>query len=160
PELAHYADETDSYNPLALLDPSSEAFEMNCDSLAETLVAPDGSGESKDTGFFSGNAQGLVSGVIMQLVLNYHDEADLCKVASIICSDRVFAFAATAMETGNKYVKDRLSTFAAPDAPLMKGGIGDILRTAREQLKWISNSAMERVLKGQKQSWRFEDLKQ
>lgn len=159
-ELAHYADETDSYNPLDLLDPKSESFEMNCDTLAETLIAPDGSGESKESGFFTGNAQALVSGVIMQLALNFPARANLTEVASIVCSDLIFAFAAEAMETGNRYVMDRLSNFASPDAHLLNGGMGDILRTAREQLKWISNAAIARVLQSPKELWRFEDLKE
>lgn len=142
-----------------MLDPNSESFEINCDSLAETLVAPDASGESKESGFFTGNAQALVSGVIMQLVMNYRDEANLAEVASIVCSDRIFSFAATAMKTGNQYVKDRLSTFGGPSAAEMKGGTGDILRTAREQLKWISNAAMARVLQTSKSGWRFDHLK-
>jgi type IV secretory pathway TraG/TraD family ATPase VirD4 len=159
-ECAHYADQTDSYDPVAIfLNPASESYIINADALSTILIAPDGSGESKETGFFSGNAQGLCAGVLMQLVENYPDEATLPEMASIICSNRIFEFAATAVKTGSRYVRDRLSTFGTPDAPLLKGGIGDILRTAREQLKWLSDPAIARVLRKPKTPWRFDDLK-
>jgi type IV secretory pathway TraG/TraD family ATPase VirD4 len=159
PELAHYVDESDSYNPLYFLDPKSESFVINCDSLAEILVAPDGSGETKDSGFFTGNAQAALAGVIMQLVENYRDRATLPEAASIICSNRIWEFAATAMKTGSQYVRDRVAVLATPDAPLLKGGVGDILRTLREQLRWLSNPAIARVMQTPKKPWRFDDLK-
>jgi len=157
---AHFADETDSYNPVpVLLDPKSESYVANNDALGAILIAPDGSGESKETGFFTGNAQAAISGGLMQLVENYPNEATLPNLASIVCSNRIFEFAATAMKTGSPYVRDRLSTFATPDAPLLKGGIGDILRTMREQMKWLSDPAMTRLLSTPKHPWRFDDLK-
>jgi len=57
-----------NYNPLNFLDPKSESFDIDCDALAEMLVVQDGSGETRDTAFFSDNAQGALSGVITQLV--------------------------------------------------------------------------------------------
>ncbi|HUA82815.1 MAG TPA: type IV secretory system conjugative DNA transfer family protein [Bryobacteraceae bacterium] len=157
---ARFADTTDSYNPVpVLLDPTSESYVANTDALAAILIAQDGSGEIKETGFFTGNGQMAVSGVLMQLVENYPDEATLPHMASIVCTNRIFEFAATAMKTGSPYVRDRLATFATPDAPLLKGGIADILRTMREQLKWLSDPAMARVLSTPKTPWRFDDLK-
>src|SRR5579872_44836 len=158
-ELARFADQTDSYNPLDLLDPKSESFVKDCDTLSEIIVAPDTSGEGTNSGFFSESAQGTVSGVMMQLKLNYPQEADLANLASIICSERLFSFAATAMKTGDQYVTDRLSTFGAPDAPLMKGGINDILRELRRQIKWLSDPAIARIFRTPAKPWRFDDLK-
>jgi len=63
------------------------------------------------------------------------------------------------METGDSYVRDRLSDFGAKDAVLLKGGLADTLREARRQLKWLSNPAIARVLQSPKTPWRFGDLK-
>jgi len=161
-ECAHYADETDSYNPLVLLDPTKDGYVALCDTFGTLLIVPDG-GEGKDS-FFIENAQSAVSGIIMQLVENYPDKATLPEVASIVLGPgekvgRIFEFARTAMLTGSAYVKERLATFGAADAPMMKGGINDILRTLRGQLKWLSDPAMARVLQTPKTPWRFDDLK-
>jgi type IV secretory pathway TraG/TraD family ATPase VirD4 len=158
-ECARYAETTDSYDPTSLLDPQAESFVANCRTLSQILIAPDGTGESKEAGFFSGNAQMAVAGLLGQLKENYPDEASLPELASIACSNRIFSFSATAMKTGSPYVRDRLSVFATPDAPLLKGGVGDILRTLREQLNWLSDPAIARILRRPQNPWRFDDLK-
>lgn len=157
--LGHFVDESDSYNALHFLDPKTESFVATCDAYAGILVAPDRSGEVRDGGFFTGNGQMAVSGVLMQLVENYKDQATVPEIASIVCSNRIFEFARTAMDTGSAHVKDRLATFGNREAPLLKGGIGDILRTMREQLKWASDPAIARILKTPVNPWRFNDLK-
>jgi type IV secretory pathway TraG/TraD family ATPase VirD4 len=159
-ELAHYAAETDSYNALHFMNPRSESYVIENNLLAETVLVPDTSGESKpDGGFFTQNAQLAISGTNMYLVEKFPTQATLPKMASIVCGPELFSLSEAAMVDGSPWVKDRLATFGDPTARQMKGGINDILRTLRQGTSWLSDPAMQRVLKTPKTPWDFDDLK-
>lgn len=148
-----------SYNPMTLLDPKSSSFEVECDSMAETLVSKDN--ESKEAGFFTDNARRGVSGIIMELIssnLYPEEEQNLARVVEIMTSDELFTFSRRAVQPGgNPFVRARLSQFARVGAEEAKGGAGDIIRTAEGQLSFISGTALGNVLR--KSDFRFDDLK-
>lgn len=66
-----------AFKPFALPLLISESVVSNCDALAQILITPDDSSEGTDNGYFTGNAQMLVSGITMHLVENCPDEATL-----------------------------------------------------------------------------------
>jgi len=149
-----------SYNPMrTLLDPSSTAYGVQCDGLAE-IVIPDVSGkESANGGFFTGRARGASSGVIMQLrACGKPEEQNLAEVARIILTRRIFALAREVMKQpkASRYVKDRLGPYAAPTAELDRT-INSVLQTADEGLSFLSNEAISNVVRIS--SLRFEELK-
>ena len=147
-----------SYNPMMLLNPKSSSFEVECDSMAETLIAKDT--ESRDGGFFTDNARRGVAGIIMELKssdLYREDEQNLARVCEIMCSDELFTFSRRAVQPGgNPFVKTRLSQFAREGAE-QSNGVREIITTAEGQLSFIAGTALNNVLK--RSDFRFDDLK-
>jgi type IV secretion system protein VirD4 len=141
------------FNPMDMLDPESDAFEADCDTLAQGIVKE----ESGDNAHFSDSARQLVSAAIMHLKTYYPPpQQNLAFMRAKVTKD-IFDFAASAMNTGTEAVKERLARFADPKAPESRE-IGSIISTANTQTAFLSIKAIARSVSGS--DFQFRDLRQ
>ena len=144
------------FNPLAVLDPNSESFGADCDSLAEAIVYAEGESER----FFVDSARQLISGVIAMIVAYAAPESrNLTRLAEIVTGAHFFEFCRKADSTGHMEIKTRLSRFAASRADEDRT-IMAVVETARTAVGFISNAAIANSLRAVGPQLRFADLRQ
>jgi type IV secretion system protein VirD4 len=158
-ELHHFVDSSDSYNPLWGLNPKSDSYVAENDSIAQMVVAPDDSQQGKDSGFFDEGAQAIVSGLTQYLIEFEPDKATLPRMAEIASTNELFDVGALAMQYASTAIKARLAIVGDEHAREMRGGINDILRTLRKGVRFLTDPAIARIFQTPKEPWDFEDLK-
>jgi type IV secretion system protein VirD4 len=132
------------FNPLVSLDPKSEAFGVDCDSLAEGIVV-EKPGERES--HFPDSAQQAVSGVIMAVARSAPPEKrNLASVYEIVSGKRFFDFARDAAKT-NRLIEGRLGRFAEEGASGNRELVS-IVSSAITNCKFMGNDAILRSLAG------------
>jgi type IV secretion system protein VirD4 len=147
--------ETATFNPMDALDPKSESFGTDCDSLADGIVKI----ESGRDAHWSESAHELISGVMMQLAANFLPvERNFVTMRRLIAAPNsdLVTFARVALESSDPFIADRLGRFSELEA---KNGneVASIISTARTQTKFISNAAIANSLA--RSSFRFSSLR-
>jgi type IV secretory pathway TraG/TraD family ATPase VirD4 len=100
---------------MAVLDPKSDAFEADCENIAQAIVRPI---PGDHNAHFTDSARQLVGGAIMHLKTNYPPEdQNLAYMRQAVTTD-IFTFADKAMKTGTPGVKQRLARFGEQGANL------------------------------------------
>ncbi len=148
--------ESARYNPMALLDPASRTFGLECEQLAEAVAAHD----SQDGGHWTDKGRDLIAGVIMQLAAYGKPSAkNLAAVRSVIAGteEGLREFAQRAMRDGNEFIMQKLAPFAKEDAN-NKSELSSIVSAAQRQTCFIGNEVISDNLK--ESNFRFSDLKQ
>jgi type IV secretion system protein VirD4 len=158
-ELHHFVDSSDSYNPLYGLNPKSDSYVAENDSIAQMVIAPDDSGQTKDSNFFDEGAQSAESGLTQYLIEFEPDKATLPRMAEIASTNEIFDIAAFVMQYGSTAMKARLAIFGDETARRMQGGINDILRTLRKGVRFLTDPAIARIFQTPKEPCDFGDLK-
>jgi type IV secretion system protein VirD4 len=141
------------FNPMDILDATSDSFHALCDKIAAALVWDEG----REGFHFTTAARALVSGVIAALVRHgVAAEQNLACVARVISGD-IFGFCrATVRSTTDPFIIQKLGRFAAAGAEQSRE-IMDVISTAITQLAFIGNAAIAESLSGS--DFRFRDLK-
>ena len=141
------------FNPMDVLDPTSDAFHAGCDKLAAALVWDDGPGDRH----WTTAARILVSGIIAAIKRHgTAGEQNLVAVARVISGD-VFGFCQTVVaSTTDPFIIQKLARFAASLAEDSRE-IQGVLATAIAQLGFLGNAAIAQSLSGS--DFRFRDLK-
>jgi type IV secretion system protein VirD4 len=145
------------FNPMASLDPDSDAFGSDCDNIADSIIVHE-QGQGRDN-HWSESAHALISGLIAHLCANMRlDESKtLPQLRRIISSPQLLQENARAAQDGdNEFAADGLAPFIDLDAP-NKSELASIISTARTQTKFIATRAIARSLSGS--DFRFRDLK-
>jgi type IV secretion system protein VirD4 len=143
------------FNPMASLDPGSDGFGADCDSLADAIVYHEG-GHSDNASHFTDSARQLLSGMIMYLASNLPESMrNLAALRRLICSPAVSKFASEAVSANDTFIGERLSRFASADAENKE--VLSIISTAITQTGFIGNKAIADNLSGS--DFRFRDLK-
>ena len=140
------------FSPMTALMGMSDLV-PGCDNLAESIVRDD----PRNT-FFTASARELLSGFILHLLQSPDFPADkktLAFVRHMITTDP-FMFARQAFATGSDYVKQRVASLAAPEAPLDKTA-NSVLYTARTETAFIGNAPISASLSGS--DFDFTELK-
>lgn len=146
--LEKLCDFSGAYNPLATLDPASDAFVPDAEALAQAIVYQEHEGDH-----WADSARELVTGLILYAVV-HGEEKNLAWVRSTICNrTRLFAVAANFHgnddfindNEANEFIAQKLGRFGEPDAKDNKE-IGSIISTAVTQTSFIGNRAISRNL--------------
>ena len=116
--LEKLCDFTGSYNPMATLDPSSDAFVPDAEGLGQAIVYQEHEGEH-----WTDSARDLVTGLILYAtVYGAPAEKNLAWVRSTICNrTRLFAlaqkfFGVDAMSEAEDFIQQKLGRFGEPEA--------------------------------------------
>jgi len=157
--LEKLCDFTGAYNPMATLDPSSDAFVPDAEGLGQAIVYQEHEGEH-----WTDSARDLVTGLILYAtVYGAPAEKNLAWVRSTVCNrTRLFAlagkfFGVDAMSETEDFIQQKLSRFGEPEAKDNKE-IGSIISTAVTQTSFIGNGAISKNLAAG--SFRFGDLRE
>ena len=148
--LEHLCDFAGAYNPLATLDPASDAFVPDAEALAQAIVYSEHDGDH-----WTDSARELVTGLILYAVVHgLPPDKNLAWVRSTLCNrTRLFAIAAKFhgndefinRDEANEFIAQKLGRFGEPDAKDNKE-IGSIISTAVTQTSFIGNRAISRNL--------------
>jgi type IV secretion system protein VirD4 len=160
--LEHLCDFAGAYNPLATLDPASDAFVPDAEAFAQAIIYQEHEGDH-----WTDSARELVTGLILYAAV-YGDwaEKNLAWVRSIICNrPRLFALAAkffvndetVGLSEVNEFICQKLGRFGEPEAKDNKE-IGSIISTAVTQTSFMGNGAISKNLKAG--SFLFRELRQ
>jgi type IV secretion system protein VirD4 len=149
--LEHLCDFAGAYNPLATLDPASDAFVPDAEAFAQSIVYQEHEGDH-----WTDSARELVTGLILYAAA-YGDrrtEKHLAWVRSTICNrKRLFDLAAKffvnddtlAASEVNEFISQKLGRFGEPEAKDNRE-IGSIISTAVTQTSFIGNGAISKNL--------------
>lgn len=154
--LPEYLGPSACYNPLTALDPTSNAFDAECDALADAIVVHEGKGDSH----WPDSARLLVSGVMMHL---FHpdyskDDRTLGNLRDIVSTSRLIGFCGSAIVEGDDLVRQKLADFGElGDAKL--GNLGElrsIVNNAKTQTGFITKAIASNLARS---DFQFRDLK-
>lgn len=154
-EIAALAKRTRCLNPMHLLGTDSESLMGDCAQLAQFLKP-----EEKGTGgdpFFSLSGRNLITVLIACVKLYSHPaEQNLSEVYHKL--GNVFAYARSILAKPNvpRFIGTQLQRLAAPAAETNKTLLS-IIETALAELAWVSDEAVQRVLRTSSFVW--DDLK-
>lgn len=148
--LEKLCDFAGSYNPLATLDPASDAFVPDAEALAQAIVYAEHEGDH-----WADSARDLVTGLILYAAVHGAKmDRNLAWVRSTICNrTKLFEIAARFHgddeflndDDANEFIAQKLGRFGEPDAKDNKE-IGSIISTAVTQTSFIGNRAISRNL--------------
>lgn len=151
--LPEYLGPSDSYNPMATLDPNADEFDTECATLADAIVVHEGSGEKH----WSDSARLLITGVMMHLVSRFPEgDRNLGNLRSIITGPELVTFAKSAMAIGDEFSKQKLSRFAKAADAENKGELQSFISNADTQTGFITKAISKNLTSS---SFRFRDLK-
>jgi len=143
------------YNPMAYLDPNSDAFGPSCEAIADSIVMH----EDGPNSHFSDSARQLIAGVIMHLAAHGRDgEKNLVMMQRIVSgpSKVLEAFVAEALTSDNEgFISGRLARFATVGGEDRE--LRSIISTATTQCGFINNKAIGASLSAS--DFSFRDLK-
>jgi type IV secretion system protein VirD4 len=143
------------YNPMdAMGDPAAPEFHANCSKLAASII-PEEEGENRH---FSDGGRQACSAVVAALIRHeVPEKRNLVEVARIFSSiNELCAFSRAAMQSRDRFIVDKLASFASPDAETSRE-LGDVARTAAVQLGFVQNEGMAQTLSSS--DFHFRDLK-
>lgn len=157
--LEKLCDFTGAYNPMATLDPSSDAFVPDAEGLGQAIVYQEHEGEH-----WTDSARDLVTGLIIwAAAFGAPSEKHLAWVRATVCDrPKLFAlaqkfFASDALTENDDFVRQKLGRFGEPEAKDNKE-IGSIISTAVTQTSFIGNGAISKNLASG--SFRFSELRE
>lgn len=143
------------YNPMACLDPDSDAFGPNCEAIADSIVKQE---EGPNSHFFD-SARQLIAGVIMHLAVHGRDdEKNLVMVQQLVSGPprALEAFIAEALSLDKEgFVTGKLARFASVSDGDRE--LRSIISTAITQCGFINNRAIGGSLRSS--DFSFRDLK-
>ena len=135
------------FNPLDTLDPRSDAFGVDCDAQAESIVQIDAQESQKH---FPESGQMLVSGVIMGIVKYAPPgKKTLVTAYDVTCGGGFFEFAREMDAKGDALLSGRLGRFAAAGAAENRE-IASMHSSAVTAFRFMGNSAVMRLLSPEK----------
>jgi type IV secretion system protein VirD4 len=132
------------FNPLVNLDPKSESFGVDCDSLAEGFVIEKPG--DRDSHWMQ-SARQTVSGVVMAVCDAPPEKRNLASVHEIISGPRFFEFARDVVKRGDPLMTARLGRFAAEGASENRE-LSSIHSSALTSGGFMSSKAILRSLAG------------
>jgi type IV secretion system protein VirD4 len=148
--LENLCDFEAAYNPLATLDPASDAFVPDAEAFAQAIVYQEHEGDH-----WTDSARDLVTGLILYAAVHgTAAEKNLAWVRSTICNrTRLFSLAAQfhgddvllASNDANEFIAQKLGRFGEPEAKDNKE-IGSIISTAVTQTSFMGNGAISKNL--------------
>lgn len=143
------------FNPMATLEPESESFGSDCDSLADAIVWQEA---GTDASHFTDSARQLVSGVVMQIAATMRpDKKTLNQMREAICdNDKLFMLADAALQGNDDFTRDKLSRFVEKNAKDNRE-IASVVSTAVTQSGFIGSRAIASNLSAS--DFRFRDLR-
>jgi type IV secretion system protein VirD4 len=158
--LESLCDFAGAYNPMATLDPASDAFVPDAEALAQAIVY-----QEREADHWIDSARELVTGLIMHAVVyGLPHEKNLAWVRSTVCNrTRLFELAAryfgdeTPLSDADEFITQKLGRFGEPEAKDNKE-VGSIISTAVTQTSFIGNGAISKNLAGR--SFLFRELRQ
>lgn len=145
---------SNTYNPMAALDPQSDEFDAECATIADAIVVHEGGGEKH----WSDSARLLITGMMMHLVSQPfpEDERNLGNLRNIITGPDLITFANSAMASGDEFTKQKLARFAEAAVAENKGELQSIISNADTQTGFITKAIARNLAAS---SFRFRDLK-
>jgi type IV secretion system protein VirD4 len=156
--LENLCDFTGAYNPMATLNPASDAFVPDAEGLGQAIVY-----QEHQTDHWTDSARDLVTGLIIwAAAFGSPSEKNLAWVRSTVCDrPRLFKiarefFASEALTENHDFVRQKLGRFGEPEAPDNKE-IGSIISTAVTQTSFIGNGAISKSLAAR--SFHFSELR-
>jgi type IV secretion system protein VirD4 len=133
------------YNPLdCIASPNSPEFHSDCLKIASSFIPDEADERNKH---FTDGARQAASGVIAALLRHEAPERrNLIEVARIFASiDELCAFSRAAMQSTDRFIKDKLACFTVKDAEKSRE-LFDIARTASVQLAFVQDEGMAETL--------------
>lgn len=145
--------EASRYNPMATLVPGSRTLGVRSDKIADGLIW----NEHERENHWTESAKELVSGIMMALAEHgAPHEKNLAALREVIGGD-VFGFCREAMKSPNRFIRQKLSRYAAEGAEDNKE-ISGIISTAKTQTAFIGNEIISDSLSDS--DFSFADLRQ
>jgi type IV secretion system protein VirD4 len=149
-----------TFNPLAVLDPSSLGFATDCDARADAIVLEESLGSPNK--YFTDSARQLVSGLIMYIVSRLPSAGrNLASLYDIICGDQLQTAVQEALATDDRFIRGRLSRFSQANSKGKKS-IGEIVLSAITEVGFMGNKAILNSLRSAspgEYELRFRDLR-
>jgi type IV secretion system protein VirD4 len=142
------------FNPLAVIDPESENFIADIESLAGALIQHDGN----EAAHWADGARSLLGGLMIHEILTARAKGVLPSLAEVrehlTMSDEDFETTIDGIvkRHGSKIVHDRLAMFVK-----LTNELRAFKSTAKTQTTWLSDAAMERVT--DRHDFAFADMK-
>jgi len=144
------------YNPMAYLDPNSDAFGPSCEAIADSIVMMH---EDDPNSHFTDSARQLIAGIIMHLAAHGRDgEKNLVMMQRIVAGPiKVLeAFVAEALSSDKDgFISGTLARFASVSGEDRE--LRSIISTATTQCGFINNKAIGASLSAS--DFSFRDLK-
>lgn len=142
------------YNPMAVLNPCSKTFTVDCEKIADALVWNEG--DNRDT-HWTESAKELIAGIMMALVVHGKpEERNLAVLRDVIGGDVIGFCRAIIEKTNHRYIRQKLTRFALPGAEESRE-IQDVIATAKVQTRVIGNPIISDSLSTS--DFSFSDLK-